>query len=133
MRILGFFAVVLSAAFMSCEGTEGSQVQMDQVQKFQDSLPTVVSSISSIQTRVDESQNVKVILGSAKLYDAPAERKQEVAIIAGNMALGVFGRGIKNGTLILTKEIKDHKEDPADGIKTDMKIDSLKTATAPAQ
>jgi hypothetical protein len=126
--MLGIISTMLLAGLVSCEGFGGAKVGMDQVYKFNDSLPTVISSISTIQTRVDESQRVKVIIGSESLYDASQEKKQEAAVTAGKMALNIFGTDVVEGTMIVTKDIQNHQEDPADGIQTDMKLDSLKKA-----
>jgi hypothetical protein len=54
---------------------------------------------------------------------------RQAAINAGQLALATFGKDIEKGVLIITKDLKNHPQNPADGIITDMKIDSLKAAT----
>jgi hypothetical protein len=99
---------------------------MEQVHQYNDSIPVIISGISTIETKVEESRHVRLILGSADLYDASEETLQAAAVKAGLMALKIFDSGIETGTLIITKDLQQHKEEPKDGRRSDMKIDSLK-------
>lgn len=129
MKTVVSIAALCAVALASCQDYEAKQkLRMEQVLRYNDSIPTVISAISTIQTRVDENEHVKLIIGSASLYDAPEQKKQEAAITAGQMALKIFGPDISDGTMIVTKSLQNHAEEPEDGVKTDMKLDSLKKA-----
>lgn len=124
MRIFAILSLVC-LAFASCTDTE---LQMEQVHKYNDTIPTIIPDLATVQTRVEDNEHLKLIAGSTRFYSASPTKMQEVAVKAGQAALRIFGAGITSGTLIVTQDTKDHKEDPADGIKVDMKIDSLKKA-----
>ena len=121
-------AALFSIAFVSCQDI---QLQMGQVHRYNDTIPNVIPNLSTVQTRVDDNEHLKLIVGSPRFYSAATASMQEAAVKAGQAALAIFGNGITSGTLIITQDLKDHQEDPADGIKVDMKIDSLKKAALP--
>lgn len=101
---------------------------MEEVHKFEDGIPAIIPTAASVQTRIEKNVDLKLIVGAPKFYDAsPAEMKQ-AAIKAGQLALATFGTDLEKGVLIITKDLKNHPENPADGIITDMKLDSLKAA-----
>jgi hypothetical protein len=102
---------------------------MEEVHKYEDGIPAIIPTAASVQTRIEKNVDLKLIVGDPKFYNAsPAEMKQ-AAINAGQLALATFGTDIEKGVLIITKDLKNHPQNPADGIITDMKIDSLKAAT----
>lgn len=130
-RFLGVMVFAASMGLMSCE--ERKEIDMGQLYDYQDSLAKIVPTASSVQAKVErdnmtEAIHLKAIVCVGGFYDASPEQLQETARKAGEMAISVFGNGIDRGQLILTKIQRDHDEDPADGIKTDMGIKSLKKA-----
>ncbi|GAA4463562.1 hypothetical protein GCM10023093_12310 [Nemorincola caseinilytica] len=126
------FAILplVSLVLISCEG---KKLDMGQVHRYNDTIPTIIPNLSTVQTRVDDNEQLKLLVGSPRFYHETPDKMQAAAIKAGQAALVVFGDGLKTGTLIVTKELEDHLEDPEDGIKVDMKIDSLKKAMAPGK
>jgi hypothetical protein len=130
---LGVLSLLAAIGLFSCEGAK--DIQMAQVYQYQDTIPTILSGLASVQAHVKrdfntEANSLKLIVTAPGLYNAGPEKIQEAAMKAGQMALVVFGNDIHDGTFIVTNDMKDHKEeDPADGIKVDMKLDSLKAAS----
>lgn len=130
MSYTKFGLIICSALFIlvvvSCN--EPRIIEMEEVHKFEDGIPAIIPTAASVQTRIEKNVDLKLIVGAPKFYDAsPAEMKQ-AAIKAGQLALATFGTDLEKGVLIITKDLKNHPENPADGIITDMKLDSLKAA-----
>ncbi len=123
-------AVVLSG-FTLLEACSGPHIQMEQVNNYNDSIPVVIPGIATIQTRIDDNEHMRLILGSSSLYKASEEQLQQYAVNAGAIALRVLGKDITTGTLIITQQQVNHTENPSDGRLIDMKIDSLKALSAP--
>jgi hypothetical protein len=122
---------VLSGAIMlgivSCN--EPRIIEMEEVHKFEDGIPAIIPTAASVQTRIEKNVDLKLIVGDPKFYNASPAEMRQAAINAGQLALATFGKDIEKGVLIITKDLKNHPQNPADGIITDMKIDSLKAAT----
>jgi hypothetical protein len=122
---------VLSGAIMlgivSCN--EPRIIEMEEVHKFEDGIPAIIPTAASVQTRIEKNVDLKLIVGDSKFYNASPAEMRQAAINAGQLALATFGKDIEKGVLIITKDLKNHPQNPADGIITDMKIDSLKAAT----
>jgi hypothetical protein len=110
---------------MSACHTESDMAAM---QQFQDSLfARYPGKVGAIHINPEDRENLIVALGAPALYElSPADRQTE-AIQIGAMALRIFGEGsyLKTGRLVLTRDANNAKNDPADGISTDMKLDSL--------
>jgi len=123
--------VVLLSGLALFAGCSGSRIQMEQVNNYNDSIPVVIPGIATIQTRIDDNEHMRLILGSSSLYKASEEQLQQYAVNAGAIALRVLGRDITNGTLIITQQQVNHTENPTDGRLIDMKIDSLKAVSTP--
>ncbi len=121
---------VLSGAIMlgivSCN--EPRIIEMEEVHKYEDGIPAIIPTAASVQTRIEKNVDLKLIVGAPKFYDASPADMKLAAISAGQLALATFGTDLEKGVLILTKDLKNHPQNPADGIITDMKIDSLKAA-----
>jgi len=120
-----FGAIMLGV--VSCN--EPRIIEMEEVHKFEDGIPAIIPTAASVQTRIEKNVDLKLIVGDLKLYNASPAEMQQAAINAGQLALATFGTDIEKGVLIITKDLKNHPQNPADGIITDMKIDSLKAAT----
>jgi hypothetical protein len=65
------------------------------------------------------------------MYALSDDERQKEAVAVGAMALRIFGEGnfLKTGRLVFTKDVKNTLDAPADGLVSDMKIDSLKKAS----
>ena len=120
-----FGAIMLGV--VSCN--EPRIIEMEEVHKYEDGIPAIIPTAASVQTRIEKNVDLKLIVGDLKLYNASPAEMQQAAINAGQLALSTFGTDIEKGVLIITKDLKNHPQNPADGIITDMKIDSLKAAT----
>ncbi len=114
--------VILGVA--SCN--EPRIIEMEEVHKYEDGIPAIIPSAASVQTRIEKNLDLKLIVGAPDFYEASPSEMHQAAIRAGQLALATFGKDIEKGVLIITKDLKNHPENPADGIVTDMKIDSLK-------
>ncbi len=129
---LSFIALV---GLQSCE--EVKSIDEAMVYQYRDTIPSIIPGISSWEADVKrdfntEAYTVKLIIHDAGYYTTSPEKMQEAAIKAGQMALIVFGKdkNFGKGMLIATKEPNNSGEkDPADAIKFDMKLDSLKEAS----
>lgn len=121
----------LTAGVAGCDGEK--TLNMAQVHQLEDSVAKEIPSIATIQTKVVDNSNLKVIIGDVKFYTASPEQKQQAAVRVGQMALQIFGADnrLVKGTLVVTKDLRNNDEVPADGVSTDMKIDSLKKTPKP--
>ncbi len=133
-RLLATLSVIF-ACCVSCDNMDN--ISMAEVQQYQDSVSGLIPGARTVQARTErdfntEAVQLKLIIGSEEFYDASPDKKQAAAIKAGQMALRILGKGLGSGVLIITKDIREHKEDPADGRASDMMIDSLKR-NMPAQ
>jgi hypothetical protein len=126
---IAIITVITGATLTGCK--EPKEITMDQVQAIEDSIPKLFPSARTIHTLQDNDySNVKLIVADPVFYNATPEQKQAMAIRTGSMILHVLGgdNSITKATLIITKDTHTENQDPADGIKTDMKIDSLEKA-----
>jgi hypothetical protein len=122
------FAALCVLALFSC--SEPKEINMGQIHQLEDSIAKAVPTVSTIHTFVKGRSTLIVILGDVSFYKSGEAKKQEKAIEVGAMALRIFGpeNGITKGQFIITKVLDNTQEIPADGIKTDMRIDSLQKA-----
>ena len=122
----GLFTTLVTIGFMGCK--EQKRITMGQVTQFQDSIPKIIPGTRSIHVlQHDESDRVMIIVGSPSFYNAADDKKQQAAIHTGMMILHVLGpdNNISIATLVLSKKDTEEDKVPDDGIKIDMKIDSL--------
>ena len=128
MSTLNLGLKLLSGIFMlgmvSCN--EPRIIEMEEVHKFEDGIPAIIPSAATVQTRIEKNVDLKLIVGAPKFYDASPVEMRQAAVNAGQLALATFGTDIEQGVLIITKDMKNHLENPADGIILDMHVDSLK-------
>jgi len=113
----------------SCNGLkEQKAITTDQLKKIEDGIPKVIPTVTLINTRQgDDHTKIKIILGDPTFYNANADEKHSKAVEVGKMVLEVVGvdNSLSDGKLVITKDVKNQAEDPADGITLDMKLDSL--------
>lgn len=122
---LAAMAVVVS--FASCRGDS----DMAHMQQLQDSVfAAYPGKVGAVHINPEGRENLIVVLGAPGMYDMPEDQRQKEAVAVGAMALRIFGEGnfLKTGRLVFTKDVRNTLDAPADGLTSDMKIDSLKTA-----
>ena len=103
-RLVAVVALLsLAAGVASCDGEK--TLNMAQVHQLEDSVAKEIPSIATIQTKVVDNSNLKVIIGDVKFYTASPEQKQQAAVRVGEMALKIFGADnrLVKGTLVVTK------------------------------
>ena len=124
----GLLLVIASVCIFGCK--EAAEVNMEQIHRLQDTVAAAIPGISAIDIKVTEQKELKIIISDAALYDRPAEVRNNAAYKAGEKAMLIFGEAnpVKSGVLIVSKEARTGAwdKDPADGIRIDMKLDSLK-------
>jgi hypothetical protein len=123
--ILPFASLVLLSVMSACQD-EASY--MPQIEQMKDSIFNAYPTVGAITIKVEDKTNLKVVLGDERLYGAAAEARQKEANELGLMAIRIFGKDshLRAGALIVTKDMKNNSEKPADGIVTPINIDSLK-------
>lgn len=133
--VLKFGSGILFVAAIGLSSCEGPKLpEMSQVYDYQDSILHTIPGIGTVQARVERDFNteaivLKLYIRDVGFYSSSPEKMQEEAVKAGQMALKVFGDVLDKGVFIATKELQSQDAEPADGIKMDMKLDSLKKAS----
>jgi hypothetical protein len=116
-------------ALTSCNGLkEQKPLTTDQVHAIEEGIPKIIPTVTLINTRQgDDHSKLKIILGDPTFYNANDDEKRSKAIEVGKMVLQAVGveNTLSEGKLVITKDVKNQSEDPADGISLDMKLDSL--------
>jgi hypothetical protein len=124
---LAIVSMAVSVCFWSCK--EGGEQYLQQKADLRDSIfaayPTTVASIT-IELKTETELNV--ILGGDQLYKSTPTQQQKMAGEVGSMALRIFGKDnyLKTGKLTLTKDERNLSTEPADGVSTNINLDSLK-------
>jgi phage-related minor tail protein len=126
--------IVCGAMLLLCAGIlqgckEAKDVSMANLHRIMDSVAAAIPGGVAIDAKIEQQRNLKIIFSNAAAYNATAAGRHKLAIKAGKIAMSIIGPGteVKTGKLILTKEMPAAAwdKDPADGIVTDMRIDSL--------
>lgn len=121
--------VLTSVLFAACNGMkEQKALTTDQIHKIEDGIPKIIPSVTLINTRQGEDHSkVTIILGDPTFYAASDADKQKKAIELGKLVLETAGveNSLHDGKVIITKDIQNQSESPADGIILNMKLDSL--------
>lgn len=120
-------ALAALVSFVSCH----EDSDMAYMQQLQDSVfAAYPEKVGSVHIKPEDREHLIVVLGAPGMYDLPEEQRQKEAVAVGAMALRIFGEGnfLKTGRLVFTKDVKNTVDAPADGLVSDMKIDSLKKA-----
>lgn len=124
------FVVILLVAFSihllpSCKevDTEGKS------RIVQDSLNTVLPTWQALKIKVEDGgSQMSVIVGDATFYKATEEEKKTTAEELGRMILRIYGPGnyLEKGSLIVTADVRNTSETPADGISVPIDFSALK-------
>jgi hypothetical protein len=123
-------ACIEALSFSGCK--EPKKVTIDQLHAIEDSIPKLFPNAKTVHTiQNDDYNNLRLIIADPVFYNAPTDQQQVMAVRTGAMVLHVLGpdNSITKATLILTKDTRNDNEEPADAVKTDMKIDSLEKLT----
>ena len=90
------------------------------------------ANVASVTIKVEDKTNLKIVLGGGELYKFPADKRQFMANDLGLMAMRIFGKDsyLRAGKLIVTKDERNSSESPADGVVSEINIDSLKKISA---
>lgn len=134
LKLGAFLSFIALVGLQSCE--EVKSIDEAMVYQYRDTIPSIIPGISSWEADVKrdfntEAYTVKLIIHDAGYYTTSPEKMREDAIKAGQMALIVFGKDkyFGKGVLMATRDPRNQgDQDPADAIKFDMKLDSLKDA-----
>jgi hypothetical protein len=134
MKLKSFLGVLaIAALFAGTSCKEGREANIMEANAFQDSLLARVPGARQVQARVDRDNMMDrpiltAIVYTPEFYDADGAKQESVANKTGEIADKVFGDGVYEGRLILTKEAGAHMKDPVDGKVLDMKIEGLRKA-----
>lgn len=120
-----FFVVIAGIFAVTMLGCKDDASYMPQIEQMKDSVFNTYPTVGAITIKVENRSFLKVVLGDANLYKAGPEVKQKEANELGLMASRIFGKGneLRTGTLIVTKDVKNSSEQPADGIATPINIE----------
>jgi hypothetical protein len=121
-------AIAVVVSFGSCRGDS----DMACMQQLQDSVfAAYPGKIGAVHINPEGRENLILVLGAPGMYALSDDERQKEAVAVGAMALRIFGEGnfLKTGRLVFTKDVKNTLDAPADGLVSDMKIDSLKKAS----
>ena len=125
LPVMLFCAVVISSCSSFKEAKRITDAQRDVVEK---EVPKLFPSPTLIHTNQSEDdRSLSIIITDTKFYDASSADKQAAAVKCGAILVHVLGgdNGISKFTLVLTKNPATDNGIPDDGIKMDMKVDSL--------
>lgn len=124
--------LIAALAVPSCKNMEEG-TDMVQIQQLKDTVFKSYPTVASIFVDVAERKDLVVVLGDAKLYKMPIDAQQHEANEIGILTLRLFGKdnSLEKGKLIVTKDLKNSKENPDDGIIIPINIDSLKKVVYP--
>jgi hypothetical protein len=120
-------ALAALVSFVSCH----EDSDMAYMQQLQDSVfAAYPEKIGAVHINPEGRENLIVVLGAPGMYALSEDERQKEAVAVGAMSLRIFGDGnlLKTGRLVFTKDVKNTVDAPADGLVSDMKIDSLKKA-----
>jgi len=124
---LSLLAIITVVSFYSC--ANGDLTGKTQV--IHDSLITVFPTWQSVQIKIgDNNTSLSVVIGDATFYKAPDDIKRAKAEELGKMILRICGSNnyLETGSLIVTADINNTSENPADGIKIPVDFPGLKKA-----
>ena len=114
-------------SFFSCkEGVDND----GKTRIIQDSLNSVLPTWQALKIKVEDNTNMKIVVGDATFYKASADVKAKKAEALGEMVLRIYGKGnyLEKGTLIVTSDVKNNSETPADGISVPIDFSEMKKA-----
>jgi len=127
-KLLTVIFIALIAGMSSCkEGNDND----GKTQVVQDSLINVFPTWQALKIKIDENRTqMTVIIGDASFYNANADVKNQKALELAKMILRIYGKDnyLEKGTLIVTKDVHNTSETPADGISIPINFADLKKA-----
>ena len=124
LSVLLFFSVI---TFYSCANGDLS----GKTRIIRDSLATIFPTWQAAQVTLgDNFSSAQVVIGDATFYKASDEAKKTKADELGKMILRVCGKEnyLEKGNLIVTADINNTSDAPADGIKIPIDFTALKKA-----
>jgi hypothetical protein len=117
-------------AIPSCDRTEND----GKTRIIQDSLNTVLPTWQALKIKVeDDRSKMTIVVGDATFYKASADEKNKKAEEVGKLVLRIYGKDnyLEKGSLIVTKDIRNESENPADGIQLPIDFTGLKKIVYP--
>lgn len=125
------FAIILIGFIAATSACKEGNDNDGKTQIVQDSLSTVFPTWQALKIKVDDDRtNMTVIIGDATFYNAPQDVKNQKATDLGKMVLRIYGKDnyLEKGKLIVTKDVHNTSETPADGISLPIDFAGLKKA-----
>jgi len=125
-KLLVFIFIGLIAALPSCKEMNDND---GKTQIVQDSLINVFPTWQALKIKVDDNRTqMNVIIGDATFYNASADVKNQKAVELGKMILRIYGKDnyLEKGNLVVTKDIHNTSETPADGISIPINFTEMK-------
>ena len=122
-------AIASSLVFTpSCKDVDASDTPSQEM--LRDSLFRNYPTIASISLGVEGRSDLTVTIGDPVLYAASDDKKKKEADEIGHMALRIFGKDnfLEKGKLVISKDQKNKKIDPPDGITIPIDIEGMKKA-----
>ncbi len=120
--------VVVITTFFSCNDRMENDGKTTVVH---DSLVNVLPTWQALKVKVsDDKTDMLIVVGDATLYKASDEVKKQKAEEVAKMVLRIYGPNnyLEKGNLIITANIRNEDEAPADGIKIPMDFAGMKKA-----
>ena len=97
----------------------------------QDSLINIFPTWQALRIKVDDDRtHMNVVIGDVSFYNATQDVKNQKATELGKMILRIYGKDnyLEKGNLIVTKDIHNTVDAPADGITTPIDFAAMKKA-----
>ena len=126
-RLIPLVLVVLVALFSCNEKAEND----GKTTVVHDSMATVLPTWQALKVKVSDDKNdMLIVVGDATLYKASDEVKKQKAEEVAKMVLRIYGPNnyLEKGKLIITADIKNEAEAPADGITLPLDFAAMKKA-----
>ncbi len=128
-----FFGLVIASFLLFSMPSCKDGMNWDSVKhKMEDSLITILPTWQSL-TLKPESDGTKllIVVGDATLYKATPDQKAKKAAEVGKMILRVVGENnyLESGSFIVTANVRNDVENPADGIVTPIDFVAIKKET----
>ena len=123
------YLLAVSGIFLAAPSCKDRQDNDGKTVIVQDSLRSVLPTWQALKIVVsDDRSDMKIVVGDATFYNAPAAEKATKAAELGRMVLRIYGKDsyLEKGTLIVTKDVRNTAEAPADGIATPIDFSTLK-------
>jgi len=109
----------------SCDDAEND----GKTRVIQDSLVNVLPTWQALKIKVDDNKtNMHIVVGDATFYKASDDVKNKKADELAKMILRIYGKDnyLEKGTLIITADIRNKIDTPADGVSIPIDFSALK-------